>query len=294
MQHHGEAQDFLSSLIQGMQELPYEPGLLRDLFSQTGENSQASLESVGMTIARGQGLAARVLSMANSAYYGLQAEVSSVSRAVAVLGLKEVRNLVLTIGISDLAAKHRLPKKFNLADYWMHQVGVAEAARLIAVHAARKGGHAEQEDPDTLYTAGLLHDLGKLFIASFRPLTWAAIRTLRDAENLTDVEAEDRYWGVDHAVIAAHVLSYWNLPESLTEPISWHHQPKLADSHKRAAAMLFTANALLHSREEGAGPLNEMAASLLAKFAPDAEQFQIDLAERLDPANIAALVAHLI
>ncbi len=291
MQHHGEAQDFLSDLVQGMQEMPYEAGLLRDLFSQTASESSASLEAIGATIARGQGLAARVLSMANSAYYGLQAEVASVSRAVAVLGMKEVRNLVLTIGIADLTSKRRLPGRFELARYWAHQVGVGEAARLIAQHAVRQG---IQVDPDTLYTAGLLHDLGKLFIASFRPLTWAAIRNLRDTEGLTDVEAEDRYWGVDHAVIAAHVLSYWNLPDCLTEPISWHHQPKLASTCKQAAAILYTADGLLHSRDEDAIPLSDTATALLGRFVTDTEQFEAALAERLDPGHIASLVSHLV
>ncbi|MFV0347690.1 MAG: HDOD domain-containing protein [Halodesulfovibrio sp.] len=291
MQHHMEAQDFLAELLQGMQDLPYEPSLLHDLFSLTTENSPASLEAIGQTIARGQGLAARVLSMANSAYYGLQSEVSSVSRAVAVLGLKEVRNLVLAIGVVDLASKRKLPKKFDVTAYWMHQVGVGEAARLIAQHAAKAGMN---EDPDTLYTAGLLHDLGKLFIASFRPLTWSAIRKLRDAQNITDAEAEDSYWGMDHAVIAAHVLSYWNLPDALTDPISWHHQPSLAGEHKRPAAMLHVANALLHSRDEQAIPMPETATALLTRFVPDTDRFERDLAERLAPENLRAFVSHLI
>jgi len=291
MQHHMEAQDFLAELLQGMQDLPYEPGLLHDLFSLTTENSPASLESIGQTISRGQGLAARVLSMANSAYYGLQSEVSSVSRAVAVLGLKEVRNLVLTIGVVDLASKRKLPKKFDVAAYWMHQVGVGETARLIAQHAIKAGMN---EDPDTLYTAGLLHDLGKLFIASFRPLTWSAIRKLREAQNLTDAEAEDRYWGMDHAVIAAHVLSYWNLPDALTDPINWHHQPNLAGDNKCSAAMLHVANALLHSREEQAIPMPETATALLTRFVTDTDRFERDFAERLAPENLRAFVSHLI
>ncbi|UZP67351.1 HDOD domain-containing protein [Desulfovibrio mangrovi] len=291
MQHHMEAQDFLADLLQSMQDLPYEPSLLSDLFSLTKDNSPASLEAIGQTIARGQGLAARVLSIANSAYYGLQSEVSSVSRAVAVLGLKEVRNLVLAIGVAEIASKRKMPKKFEIAEYWMHQVGVGEAARLIALHAAKKG---EKEDPDTLYTAGLLHDLGKLFIASFRPLTWAAIRKLRDTAQISDAEAEDRYWGMDHAVIAAHVLSYWNLPDVLTDPISWHHQPRLAGEHKCAAAMLHVANALLHSREAQAIPMSETATALLSRFVPDMEQFESELALRLAPDNIRAFVSHLI
>ncbi len=291
MQHHLEAQEFLSDLLQSMQELPYEAGLLRELFSQTSDTSPASLEAVAQTISRGQGIAARVLSMANSAYYGLQSEVASVSRAVAVLGMKEVRNLVLSLGISDVTASRKLPRQFALAEYWIHQVSVGEAARLIARHAMEAG---EQVDPDTLYTAGLLHDLGKLFIAAFRPLTWAAIRSIRERDGLSDVQAEDRYWGVDHAVIAAHVLSYWNLPEELTEPISWHHQPHLAASHKRGAAILFTADALLHSRQDGGIPLNDNASALLRRFVRDTRRFEQQLESRLDAEQIRALVSHLL
>lgn len=290
MQHHDEAQEFLSDLLHGMQQLTYEAGLISALFSQTAEESSASLETIGDTIARGQGVATRVLAMANSAYYGLQAEVASVSRAVAVLGLKDVRNLVLTIGVADIVGTKTLPRQFDLNEHWMHQVGVAEAARLLARHAAASGVHA---DPDIMYTAGLLHDIGKLLIASFRPEAWSAMQKLRQNESLDDAGAEYRYWGMDHALVAAQALAYWNLPESLTEPINWHHQPRLALSHKQGAALLFTANALLHSRQDEAIPLSEAAHTLLGRFVRDTDRFARELDERLHPDHIRELVSHL-
>lgn len=286
MGHHAKAQEFLQSILEATDDLPYEPSLLSDLFSLTAESSTASLEAVADTLSRGAGLAVRVLSMANSAFYGLQSEVSTLPRAVNILGLAEVRNLVLALGVSHLA-KGTLPETFALKTYWYHQVSVATAAKLIAEHA----GHPA---PETLYTAGLLHDIGKLLIAVYHPDAWEGIQALKRQQNLTsDIEAEEAYWGLDHSVLAAHILSYWDLPAALTEPINWHHHPHLAPEFKQEAAILYVADSLLHRRSEQAIPLPDAAKTLLTRFVQNKEHFRQQLDEQLDQEHIAELVAHL-
>jgi putative nucleotidyltransferase with HDIG domain len=236
------AQALLDELLRRPPELPYDPGLLRELFDSTRDDSMAPLSAVAGVVNKAQGLATRVLSLANSAYYGLQSEVTSVQRAVAVLGMAEIRALVLALGVSRMIDRSRLPAAFDLREYWMHQLSVAAGCRLLA---RRLPGC----DAETCYTAGLLHDLGKLLIAAYRPDDWAAIRQMAREEKLMDSEAEELLLGLDHGVVGARLLSFWDLPMALTEPVNWHHAPHLAGEHERAALVVHVADAALHLRE---------------------------------------------
>jgi putative nucleotidyltransferase with HDIG domain len=238
-------QQFLSSLADHRFDLPFSPDLLGRLFNQTKESSLASLDEIARTIEVDQGLTAKILSLANSAYYGLQSQVNSVSRAATVLGLKEIRNIVLALSVRCLATTHPLPDEFDLRVYWRHQIRVA----LICGEVARRAGEA---DPDSLHTAGLLHDLGKLITAMLAPEDWRAIAALRREKGLAPEKAEDLYWGIDHGVVGSLVLRAWNLPPELTEPVNWHHTPRSSPDFRRASTLLCLADALLRSHTDDA------------------------------------------
>jgi len=264
-------QDFLRELPKMRDDLPYSPEVLGKLFAQTGASSLASLEDVGKTLGRDQGLTTRILRLANSAYYGLQSEVVSVSRAAAVLGMHEIRNIVLTLGVNGLTAGYAMPDDFDLAEYWRHQFYVAMIAREIS-------RVTEVGKPDNLFTAGLLHDIGKLIIALRRPEDWVAIRELAEEEGLPDVEAEDEYWGLDHAVIGALVLKSWDLPPALVEPVNWHHTPELSPGHSNEATVVCLADCAAHAVDEE----DEYFASRLESLCPDLE---MDLDEVMEVAE---------
>jgi hypothetical protein len=181
-------QGFLQELPLMREDLPFSPEVLQQLFVQSGNGSLASMEDVGETLSKDQGLTARILKLANSAYYGLQAEVQSVSRAAAVLGMAEIRNIVLALGVTGLTRRYSMPEDFDLGRYWAHQFMVAMVARELS-HMIDVG------KPENLFTSGLLHDFGKLVTALKRPEDWAAIRELAESDEMTDSEAEEEYWG---------------------------------------------------------------------------------------------------
>lgn len=262
-------QEFLEVLPELKEDLPFSPELFQKLFQQTGQDSNASMDDIAETISFDQGLTARILSLANSAYYGLQAEVSSVQRAAAVLGLCEIRNIVMTIGVTSLAEKYEVPKQFSLRDYWTHQFLTADQARHIS-KALGKGV------PDTLFTAGLLHDIGKLITALKRPVDWQVMAETAASKGIPDYKAEDSYWGMDHAVIGALVLKYWDLPAELVEPVNWHHAPKLAGDYRYEAAILCLSDAVAHVTLDPDHPLN----AVTAKVAPQLGLQQDALIER--------------
>lgn len=281
---HDRGEAFLAELPSIRHDLPFSPALMDQLFSMTGEEATASLDDIAKTIARDQGLTAKILTMANSAYYGLQSEVRTVGRAVAVIGLNELRCLVLALGVNTLAKKHELPREFDMTDYWAHQLGVAMAAGLVA---RRLGGL----DADNLFTAGVLHDLGKLLTALHRPDDWRAIQTEMATTGLSYHEAEDVYWGLDHGLIGAMLLNSWNLPRELTEPVNWHHAPSHAPEARREAIILCLADALVHHLEAPEAILPCPWRNILQKLRlePEAilDELSRELAER-DPAAFSA------
>lgn len=269
--HQENVQAFLRELPKMREDLPFSPEVLRQLFVQTGSSSMASLEQVGATLSKDQGLTTRILSLANSAYYGLQAEVRSVSRAAAVLGMAEIRNIVLALGIHGLTARYSMPEDFNLGDYWKHQFLVAMIAKELS-HMADVG------KPDAMFTVGMLHDIGKLITALRRPADWQAIHDKAEDEEMTDAEAEDAYWGLDHAVVGALVLKSWDLPADLAEPVNWHHAPELSPEHSIESTLIALSDYAAHAVENPEGPFARKVEAL----CPD---LGVDMAEVMETAE---------
>jgi len=234
------AQQLLLKLAAFKNDLPFSPVILQKIFSQTGDNSVSPLEEIAETIERDQGLTAKVLRMANSAFYGLQAQVTNVSRAIAVLGLSEIKSIVVAVGVAAMGKNKKPPESFDMTAYWVHQLRVGMAAKLLAsmVHL---------ENPDDLFTSGLLHDLGKLLIAIHSPADWQAINAAALEGNLPTHEAEDEHWALEHGVVGSMTLKSWNLPPELTEPVNWHHSPMLASEFRKQALILCLADTLVRS-----------------------------------------------
>ena len=278
------AQAFLRELPSVRNDLPFSPALLTRLFTLTADEGASPLEAIAEAIAEDQGLSTRVLAMANSAYYGLQARVGSVARAVAVLGLREVRGMVLALGMQGLTRRHPLPEEFVFPVYLEHQVSVAVAAMALA--QATGSMH-----PDDAFTAGLLHDLGKLLTALYRPEDWQAQAVLAVSQALAWHEAEQRHWGLDHGLIGAMVLGAWNLPETLTEPVNWHHAPQADPTGGKAAALVGLADACVRHAPATPAAEDSLLVELARKLglaAQDALTCTEQALARRDPAAFGA------
>jgi HD-like signal output (HDOD) protein len=269
-----EARDFLEELAENPPLIPYEPSLLPLFFAATREGSTASIDDLAALVERSQKLATRVLSLANSALYALESTVTSLHRAISILGFREIRTLIIMIGAVSAIKAAKLPKGFDATALWRHQLKTAAVAKVLAGAMASGAGlkNAAPEQrfemaPDEAYAAGLLHDIGKVFLAAGRPHLWGAIEEIRQISSLSFFEAEDEYWGMDHALIGAQVLHYWKLPLLLTDPINWHHAPDLAPALGIEARLLAAANRIAHSGLTEENALRADALSLMPEGA---------------------------
>ena len=284
-----DARACLQELQQKPPALPFEPDLLPMLFAATKSSSATPAKGLVTLIERSQKLTTRVLATANSAAYGQEFKVSTLHRAINILGLKTIRTLVVMVGMAAVIKGANLPKGFSVRELWVHELKTATIAKILA---AELGGHngawgptADEKnrlimDPDEAYIAGLLHDIGKVFFASTRPDLWETMENMRNESSQQYFEVENAYWSMDHALIGAVILYQWKLPLILTEPINWHHSPELAPTCKMEARLLAAANIIARNEPDAEGNLCEEAIALLP--------------ERCDLAAIGTAIAQCI
>jgi HD-like signal output (HDOD) protein len=182
-------------------------------------------------------LVARILRRLNSSYYALSQKISDVKAAINLLGLREIRNLALTVFVSrffDGGAGHGGYKRENL---WAHSVGVAVAARLVARVCGRGA-------PDEAYIAGLLHDLGLILLDQTLRRHFYKVLDALDPSTPTHI-VENRVLSFDHALLGGFVARKWNFPDPVADAITFHHQPWCyTGPHKELVHVVSVANYL--------------------------------------------------
>jgi HD-like signal output (HDOD) protein len=195
-----------------------------------------SREQIAEVITYDPALSARVLRIANSSYYSFPREIETVVSAVGIIGELDLRNLVLvTTVVGSMSSLDY--RGVDIDAFWLHSLRCAIIARLIAQSA---GGN----NPEILFLAGMLHDLGILVIYQQDPtLAGSIARQMEEKHQLRD-QAERELLGFDHAEVGALLIEAWGLSAELTELTRCHHQYQLAQDNKPAALMLALANLL--------------------------------------------------
>ncbi|TXH27484.1 MAG: HDOD domain-containing protein [Elusimicrobia bacterium] len=206
------------SVINGVRRLPSLPAVIVELLHSL-DDEHANARRLARDLARDPALAARILRTANSSFYGCQRKVLTLDDAFAVLGLQGVRSLAIAATMRNtLSFRHRgSPGEWNFNAFWRHSVAVALAARGIAQCYRSRESHA--------FAAGLLHDVGRLALASCFPEHAAAVVRARTADDESWLPVEQRVLGIDHASIGRVLAEHWQFPKLLTQTIGSHHAP---------------------------------------------------------------------
>jgi len=163
-------------------------------------------------------LTANLLRLANSAFFGFPQSVSSVKDALFRLGTNKVFQMVLATTIAKMAQSSARGYDVSSTDLWDHCIGTAIAATKIPQVSGIKA-------PDYIFTAALMHDIGKVVLGMFLDIDIANIVTIANKEKIALHEAERLILGIDHAEVGAYILRLWNLPSDFVDVARWHHEP---------------------------------------------------------------------
>jgi putative nucleotidyltransferase with HDIG domain len=168
---------------------------------------------------RDQSLTARILRIANSPFYGMSRKIVSIHEATVVLGIHTIRNIVTAASIIEHFQVDG-DSKFNYLAFWQHAIGTGVAAKVLA---AKVGA-----DQEAAFTAGLLHNLGRICTEVLFQAELVQVAAYQQAHRCPLREAERAVLGFDHCLIGCKVAERWKLPPTLIEPIAHHHTPDMA------------------------------------------------------------------
>lgn len=208
------------------------------------EDPDATFEDYSRIISLDPALAARLLKVVNSPFYGLTARVETIAHALNIVGSDQLSELALATSV--ISQFDGLPPGLiDLNEFWAHSVACGVAARHIAQHCG-------MEEPDRYYVAGMLHDIGKLVLFREAPGQVQTILAQFDPrEDLALVEMESKIMGFNHAQIGGILLKEWKLPANLADAVNAHHDPSKAKLNPKGAAVVHVADFLVYEMKLG-------------------------------------------
>ncbi|HNS55485.1 MAG TPA: HDOD domain-containing protein [Smithellaceae bacterium] len=185
-----------------------------------------SVAEIANVIKLDPSITANILKMANSVYFGTRQKISTINDAVVHLGQKNLLRAIQTAGVSKYYKKGAGGYYDKATDLWEHSVAVALMSQIISKKITG-------EEDTTLYTAALLHDVGKIIMGEFVRDSLAKISALVSTQRVSFVEAEQFVIGINHAELGGKIAAYWNFPVEIREAISFHHRPDLLEKEEK-------------------------------------------------------------
>lgn len=242
------AERYDPKIFDRLDELPTLPSIVYEL-SRIISDPMSSTKDIEALMSSDQSMTTKVLKLANSAYYAIPGGVSSLQRAIAYIGYDAIHQLVLSASILDALATTG-PSSFDLNQFWKHAVGVAMASEIVAKHM-------HYATPSDLFTAGLVHDMGKIAIYRVAPqLFMDAVNAARtDETNLH--EAEEQYGFPRHTLIGHQLAERWRLPAQIRAVVLHHHtrdhrgRVGLSSDLNNVVDIVYLANSLVNALRFG-------------------------------------------
>ena len=206
----------LDNLVDDVVQLVSLPDIYHKL-EQAIEDPLMSLDHVATLLGADPDLTLRLMGVANSCLFGFPAKVETLSRAVTLIGTRQLRDIVL-VTVVVKALRQLDVELIDMSRFWRHSVSTGVIARAIAAHRREK-------NIERYYAIGLLHDIGKILFYLKLPEEMMEVNRIVTSGEMTQHMAERELFGFDHAQLGGALLESWDLSESLSEVIASHHNP---------------------------------------------------------------------
>ncbi|MCU6433521.1 HDOD domain-containing protein [Undibacterium sp. Jales W-56] len=226
----------MAELAAKLQQLPALSSIVMELLHSM-ETDDVDIGSIATKISHDQTLTAKALRLANSSFYGMQYKIKTIQEAITLLGFRSVQTLVTTSAIIGNFTENQ-SAVFNITSFWRHAIASAICAREIA--------HFVNASPDKAFTASLLHDIGKLVLATTYREQYAQVLASQKESNTYLFLLERSMLGIDHAAVGNALAAYWQFPEEIQKAIAYHHEIP-PDNDSKLAMIVHIADVIAHA-----------------------------------------------
>jgi len=207
---------YIMSVVANMKNVPSLPSIYQELL-EVIEAPNSTMKDISKVISKDMGMTVKLLQLVNSAYFGLNTEITNLTKAMNYLGIDIIMSLVLTFKVFSEFNTREFPD-MDVERFWQHCLNTALIAKELASMEKQEG-----KDQDDAFIGGLLHDLGKtVMMANFPPKYNQVLNKFRDGANLSDTELA--LLGANHEQVGAYLVSLWGLPDIVAEGIALHHE----------------------------------------------------------------------
>ena len=223
-------------VVRNLDDLPSLPAVVMELLNSIDQDD-VDISVLARKVSYDQALTAKTLRLANSSLYGLQVKVTTIQQAITYLGFQTTRNLITAAAVTGCFAEGHCPG-FDHKAFWRHSIATAACAKVLA--------RQMRFNQDYAFTAGLLHDIGRLVLVSCFPNQYSVTLAYREEHDCYLLEAERKVLGVDHVDAGMALAEHWNFSDTMRLAIGGHHDPE-APGAGFLAAIIHVADAIVHA-----------------------------------------------
>jgi putative nucleotidyltransferase with HDIG domain len=232
----------VDDIVAQLSDLPSLPAVVMELLNSIDQDD-VDISVLAKKVSHDQALTAKTLRLANSSLYGLQVKVTTIQQAITYLGFQTTRNLITAAAVTGCFPEG-LCAGFDDKAFWRHSIATAACAKVLARQI--------RFNQDYAFTAGLLHDIGRLVLVTSFPQHFAAVLAYRAQHDCATLEAERAVLGVDHIDAGLALAEHWNFSDTMRLAIAGHHDPE-APGAGFLAAIIHVADAVVYALDLAQG-----------------------------------------